>query len=87
MLLIVIFRRNDFLEVIQRLYNFIVKVWFVDKGDGVYDGFVNDFCVVVFEVFIEEVRYFYQEKIVIGIVIDVVVFIVKGEIVMLGDIR
>ncbi|WVO24679.1 uncharacterized protein IAS62_006049 [Cryptococcus decagattii] len=74
-------------EVIQRLYNPTVKAWFADKGDGVHDGSANDPRVAALEVSIDEVRHFYQEKTVIGTVIDVVASAVKGETATPGDIR
>ncbi|WVQ66846.1 hypothetical protein V866_001873 [Kwoniella sp. B9012] len=73
--------------VVEKLWNPTIKAWFADKGDGVHDGSPSDPRVVVFEVKVDEIRHFHQEKTTLGTVVDVISSTISGSTATPGSIR
>ncbi|WWC72158.1 uncharacterized protein I206_106118 [Kwoniella pini CBS 10737] len=73
--------------VVEKLWNPTIKAWFSDKGDGVHDGTPSDPRVVVFEVKVDEIRHFHQEKTGLGTLVDVVSSTISGSTATPGSIR
>ncbi|WWC91861.1 uncharacterized protein L201_006808 [Kwoniella dendrophila CBS 6074] len=73
--------------VVEKLWNPTIKAWFADKGDGVHDGTPSDPRVVAFEVSVDEIRHFHQEKTTLGTLTDIVTSTISGATATPGSIR
>ncbi|WRT70086.1 uncharacterized protein IL334_007080 [Kwoniella shivajii] len=79
--------RLDDKEVVEKLWNPTTKAWFGDKGDGVHDGTPSDPRIAVFQVTVDEIRHFHQEKTTVGLLVDVVSSAISGSTASPGSLR
>lgn len=63
-----------------------MKVWVGDLGDGVYDGFVNDFRIGIICVKMVIVYYVILYKNIVGRLIEVVKGVVIGDMVVVNKL-
>ncbi|KAG8762057.1 hypothetical protein FRC12_009205 [Ceratobasidium sp. 428] len=74
-------------ERIKELWNPLTKAWFGDLGDGVHKGDETDPRVVVIEVILSEIRYWYTTRTKVGTLVDVVASAATGNVASPGEIR
>ena len=80
-------RRIEERGLVEKLYNPTIKAWFGDKGDGVHTGEPSDPRIAVFEVKVDEIRHFHQQKTSVGTVVDIVSSAISGSTATPGEIR
>ncbi|WVF67239.1 hypothetical protein IAT40_001987 [Kwoniella sp. CBS 6097] len=74
-------------DIVEKLWNPATKAWFADKGDGVHDGTPKDPRVAIFQVKVDEIRHFYQQKTSLGTALDVVASAISGSTATPGEVR